>query len=89
MTRVPLPRALTKREAEMVELLLDGMSRAAIARHLGLSIRTVHQTLWTAASKVPGTLDAKARLVAWARGASLEVLTGESGTLPSRIALLG
>lgn len=89
MTRAPLYRALTPREAEIVELLAEGLSRQQIARHIGRQVRTVAQCCYMASMKVPGTLKGDDKLVAWARGASLDVLGATSVSTPSRVALFG
>lgn len=88
MNRAPLYRPLTPREAEIVELLAEGMSRQAIAQHIGRKVRTVAQACYMASMKVPGTLRGDDKLVAWARGASVDVL-GLTSHQASKVALFG
>lgn len=45
---------LTGRQLEVVERVGKGMSNKAIARDLGISVRTVEQHIFRAAERVPG-----------------------------------
>lgn len=62
---------------ELVCILLGALgSYAAVADHLSISEDMVRTHCKRAAAKIPGDLPAQARAAAWARGATLDVLTG-------------
>lgn len=74
--RVQTARPLTTRQALIVAMLSDGMTYFAIGRHLGCSEHTVYTHVKRLASRIPGNLEPRAKLIVWWRGASLLVLTG-------------
>jgi hypothetical protein len=54
------------------------LARGDACGELGVSLRTVRYHLYEAAKRIPGDMPAEAKVVAWARGASLDVLEGRS-----------
>lgn len=54
---------LTKREAQVAELIVAGYSRKGIARKLGIQIQTVDSHMKNAAGKLPGTGGPRLKLV--------------------------
>lgn len=78
MTRAPLLVELTPMQAHVVKLLALNYSHGAIAETLHITKSTVRYHLYLAVGKMPGDLPAEQRAVAWARGASLDVLEGTS-----------
>lgn len=65
------------RMQETVCILLGALnSYAAVAEHLLISEDMVRVHCKRAAAKIPGDLPAQSRAIAWARGATLDVLTG-------------
>lgn len=78
MQRAPTLAPMSKMQ-ELTCILLGVMqSYAAVGEHLSISEDMVRVHCKRAAAKIPGDLPAQAKAVAWARGAPLEVLTGES-----------
>lgn len=76
MERAATTSPLSKMQ-ELVCVLLGALgSYSAVADHLSISEDMVRTHCKRAASKIPGDLPAQARAAAWARGASLDVLTG-------------
>lgn len=67
---------LHRSEIAVVELLARLYNYAEIGEMLGLTAKTVCTYATNAAARVPGDLPQQAKLVAWARGAPLEVLEG-------------
>jgi hypothetical protein len=57
-------------------LLGVGMAHAEIAEALHISVSNVRSHMRYAARKLPGDLPMEAKLVAWVRGATLDVLEG-------------
>ena len=57
-------------------LLGVGLSHAEIATELHISISNVRAHMRYAAKKIPGDLPMEAKIVAWIRGATLDVLEG-------------
>lgn len=53
-----------------------GRTNEEIADLLGLTIDTIKTHILVAGRKIPGDLPPRLKVVAWARGATLEVLTG-------------
>jgi DNA-binding CsgD family transcriptional regulator len=75
--RVPLERPLTRQQEVVVTLVADGMNYVAIADVLRITMNGVRFHANAAARKIPGDLPPQMRIVAWARGAPLHVLTGD------------
>jgi DNA-binding CsgD family transcriptional regulator len=69
---------LTRRERQVIRLLLAGLGAEAIAAHLGIAPNTVRTHLQNILSKLD--VSSRAEAAAWALGAGLEpaVLTGEA-----------
>jgi DNA-binding CsgD family transcriptional regulator len=72
--QVPLSSPLTDRQLEIARLLALGISPATIAVKLRVQPVTVEYHIAHAAVKIPGDLPRTARVVAWFRGASMQVL---------------
>ena len=72
--RVACRPPLTATQIAIAKLLSDGMNPAEIAAQLAVDRRTVYFHVTQAAQRIPGDLAAAARMMAWYRGASLEVL---------------
>lgn len=60
-----------------VAMHVHGKSRREIAKALLISPYTVKFHLKAAADKIPGDLPPEIKLLVWARGATLDVLTGD------------
>ncbi len=76
--RVPTYQPLSDMQFLCAVLLGVGRSYSEIGKELHIAVSTVKQHVDVAASRIPGDLPAKARVVAWVRGASLEVLEGRA-----------
>ena len=74
--RVPLRAPLTKMQQACVLMLANGHNTIAVAEKLGVGYKAVRFHINAAAKKIPGDLPAQMRVVAWVRGATLEVLEG-------------
>lgn len=71
-TTVPLSRM----QEVVCNLLGIGLSYREVAESLLISVEMTKEHTKRAAAKIPGDLPAQARCIAWARGASLDVLQG-------------
>ncbi len=69
-----LPVYCRPQQREIARLLSAGLEHHAIARHLGISVSGVRFHIKALAQRLPGTLPASAKVVAWWRGATLEIL---------------
>lgn len=77
IARVPLRRPFTSTEAVVVAMLASGQHNYhSIGEHLGISYKTVKFHAENAKGKIPGDLPTQLRLLAWYRGATMDVLTG-------------
>lgn len=56
---------LTQRQTQIAERVAKGLPTKAIARDLGLSVRTVEEHIRLAAERVPGTGWPRHKLVLW------------------------
>jgi DNA-binding CsgD family transcriptional regulator len=74
--RVPPLRGLTVMQELVCNLLAANLSYAAIGEELHITPGMVRFHAKRAAKRLPGDLPTLERCRAWARGASLEVLTG-------------
>lgn len=74
--RVPLSEPLTKMQQACALLVANGHNTVAIGVRLGVGCKAVRFHINKAAKKIPGDLPAQMRVVAWVRGATLEVLEG-------------
>jgi DNA-binding NarL/FixJ family response regulator len=74
VTRVPLHRPFTPREEHVVNLVAAGLTYHQIGEQLGISVHTVQGHVEQAATKIPGSLPSRARVVIWWRGGTLETL---------------
>lgn len=78
MERVPLTSPLSPMQHTVVLLLGLGYGYPRIAAELFVREGTVRFHANAAARKMPGDLPAQIRCIAWARGASLDVLVGDA-----------
>lgn len=76
--RVPTYQPLSPMQFLVAVLVGVGWSYRQVAKELKIEVSTVRMHLNVAASRIPGDLPAKARVVAWVRGASLDVLEGRA-----------
>jgi DNA-binding CsgD family transcriptional regulator len=76
--RVTLRERMTDMEFLVAALVGLNMTGTQIAKELGIAVGTVRHHAKAAKRKIPGDLPAMARLAAWARGASIDVLEGRS-----------
>ncbi len=74
MTRVPLLAPFTKPQAEVVQLIGQGLTAPQIAARLCIPYSAVVDRMTWAAKKIPGDLPPWVRILVWSRGATLEVL---------------
>ena len=78
ISRAPLSHPLTPTEEIVVTLLATARHNyQSIAEQLGVSPKTVKRHAENAAMKISSDLPTQIRCVAWYRGASPEVLSGE------------
>jgi DNA-binding NarL/FixJ family response regulator len=56
---------LTPRQRQVGELVARGLSAKAIAREIGLSVRTVEDHIQEAANRLPGGTPARHKLTIW------------------------
>lgn len=84
--RVALRRPLTRNQFVVAALLAEMYSQKEIAAVTGIMERTVRWHIRRAADRIPGDLPPTERVRAWYRGASVEVLCGQSvfDPLPER-----
>lgn len=79
MERAPTLKPLSPMQTVVTMLAALGLSHEEIRAELKLgSLRTVRYHLNEAAARIPGDLPAEARVVAWARGATIDVLEGRT-----------
>lgn len=79
MERAPTLKPLSPMQHVVTMLAALGLSHEEIRVELKLnSLRTVRYHLNEAAARIPGDLPAEARVVAWARGATIDVLEGRT-----------
>lgn len=76
MMRAPLHEELTRREAQVAELIGRGLSVSQVAEGLGLQRTSALDYVYRVASKIPGDLPQRGKIMAWWRGAEITVLTG-------------
>jgi DNA-binding CsgD family transcriptional regulator len=76
MKRVTPSSPLSEMQYVVAVLLGLGKSHAEIAAELHISVPNVRAHMRFAAAKLPGDLPREARLVAWVRGATEDVLKG-------------
>lgn len=76
MQRVTPFAPLSPMQYAVTMLLGVGESHATIAEILHISVTNVRSHMRFAAAKIPGDLPREAKLVAWVRGATLDVLEG-------------
>lgn len=73
MPRLVPHAPMTAREQQVAELVARGLYIRQIADALDLERRTVEAYVASAASKLPGDLPPRARLMVWIRGGPREV----------------
>jgi ATP/maltotriose-dependent transcriptional regulator MalT len=78
MDRVPTTKPLSPMQTVVASLLGLGLSHEEVREELHVSLRTVRYHLNEAAKRIPGDLPAESRVVAWVRGASIDVLEGRT-----------
>jgi DNA-binding NarL/FixJ family response regulator len=76
MPRVPTSPALSPAQEAVALMLGLGYTYPQIAVELGITERTVRFYAAEAAKRIPGDLPAQQKVVAWVRGAAMEVLDG-------------
>lgn len=77
LERAPLIEPMSPTQYAVVMLLGVRYSYQRIAQELGVRPETVRSHAVQAAEKIPGDFPVQARCMLWARGATLDVLTGE------------
>jgi hypothetical protein len=78
MDRVPLCRPLTPLQYSIAVLLGLSFTHRKIAAELSVSVATVRSRMRAIAARIPGDLPREQRIIAWVRGASLDVLEGKT-----------
>lgn len=78
MERTELIAPLSQMQLAVVTLLGLGYDYGMIAVELGMDWETVRFHAIRAARKIPGDLPTQIRCIAWARGASFDVLDGSA-----------
>lgn len=76
MLRAPTTAPLSTMQLVVAELLGLGLPAEDVAAELRITIEGVRHHVKRAAAKIPSDLPAQQRVVAWARGASADVLQG-------------
>lgn len=76
MERAALRAELSPMQSLVVDFLGMGMTYAELSTELAISADMVRTHTKRAAAKIPGDLPAQIRCIAWARGATLDVLQG-------------
>lgn len=72
--RVRCKFPLTRSQVAVAALLSEGLDADGVAARLGMLRRTVDFHIYAAAKRIPGDLSAAAKIKAWYRGATIEVL---------------
>ncbi len=75
--RTPPLKPLSRTMIAVCDLLALGLNTKQIAAHLQLSPWTIEGYIKRASYRLPGNLPRQLRLIAWARGATLDVMTGK------------
>lgn len=78
MERAPTASPVTDMQFVIAVLLGLGLSHAAIAEQLKITLSTVRDHMRRLAARIPGDLTMETKIVAWVRGASLDVLEGKT-----------
>lgn len=78
MERIPPQRPLTPLQVTIATLVGINMANRDIARELHITHATLRWHLNRIAKRLPGDLPAKVRVMAWVRGATLDVLEGRT-----------
>jgi DNA-binding CsgD family transcriptional regulator len=76
MIRVPTVTPLSPMQRMVADLLGIGLTADSVAANLKITRAGVRYHVQSAAKKIPGDLPAQMRVIAWARGASVDVLQG-------------
>lgn len=76
MQRAPTTAPLSAMQLVVAELLGIGQTAEAVAESLRITVDGVRHHVKRAAAKIPSDLPAQQRVVAWARGATTDVLQG-------------
>ncbi len=76
--RVVPYQPFTPTEETVLTLLGQGKRPSEVASMLRLRLGTVREHIQRMADKIPGDLPPRAKILAWHRGATLQVLTGRS-----------
>lgn len=75
--RLPTLRPLTSGELKVIALLDKGLKYQVVADQLGIGRNGVVWRTRNAAAKIPGTLEMRAKCIAWWRGATKKGLGAE------------
>lgn len=78
MERAPTTTPVTPMQLCVATLLALGQTQGEVAAALGIGIGTVRDHLDRIARKIPGDLPREQRVVAWVRGATVDVLEGRT-----------
>lgn len=78
MERAPTSKPVSRMQIVVATLLGLGRAHDEIATQLSININTVRWHLKELAKRIPGDLPAEARVVAWVRGATQDVLEGKT-----------
>lgn len=78
MERAPTLKPLSPMQYVIATLCGIGQSHAEIAETLHITVGTVRDHLNKIKAKLPGDLPREARIMAWARGATTDVLEGRA-----------
>lgn len=78
MERAPTLKPITPMQLVVATLLGLKMSHEEIATELHISVGTVRFHIARLIERIPGDMPATARVIAWVRGASLDVLEGRT-----------
>lgn len=78
MERTATLKPVTPMQLVVATLLGVGQTHAQVAAYLKIAVGTVRDHLNTLARRIPGDLPAEAKVVAWVRGATIDVLEGRT-----------
>ena len=78
MERVPTSSPPTPMQLVIAVMVGLNYDHATIAKELNIGVPTVRDHLARLARRIPGDLPATARVIAWVRGASLDMLEGRT-----------
>ena len=82
-TRIEPNKPITPRQMAIIAAYSEGWAPSHVAKFLGVSQRTVRFHTVEASRRIPGDRPPMEKLIAWYRGATIEVLTGRQVWTPS------